>query len=140
MRAAVSGLAIAEAFAAEGATVLMNARDPEVLEQRAAELREQYGAAVECLPYDVSQADAVKAAFAGIFQRHRRLDVLVNNAGILREDYSDDFAGPDRGHSADQYRRSVASFAGSSAADGPGKQSGSIINMSSIMGRYGRKV
>ena len=133
------GLAIAHAFAAEGATVLMNARDPEVLQQRAAELRQQYDAAVECLPYDVSQADAVKAAFAGIFQRHRRLDVLVNNAGILREgllgmiprDLIEDtvqtnIVGPLL------HLQEAARLMGR-------KQSGSIINMSSIMGRYGSK-
>ena len=117
----------------------MNARDPEVLEQRAAELRQQYDAAVECLPYDVSQADAVKAAFAGIFQRHRRLDVLVNNAGILREgllgmiprDLIEDtvqtnIVGPLL------HLQEAARLMGR-------KQSGSIINMSSIMGRYGSK-
>ena len=98
-----------------------------------------YDVSVECLPYDVSQSDAVKAAFAGIFQRHRRLDVLVNNAGVLRDallgmiprDLIDDtvqtnIVGPLL------HLQEAARLMGR-------KQSGSIINMSSIMGRYGSK-
>jgi 3-oxoacyl-[acyl-carrier protein] reductase len=133
------GFAAAELFAAEGATVILNGRNAEFLEQRAAELRDRFGTPVECLAYDVSQSDGVKAAFASIFQRHRRLDVLVNNAGILRDallgmitrDLIDDtvqtnIIGPIL------HLQEAARLMGR-------KQSGSIINLASIIGRVGNK-
>ena len=133
------GWATAEVFAAEGATLLLNGRNEALLEQRAAELRERYGTSVECLVYDVSQSDAVRSAFAGIFQRHRRLDVLVNNAGILRdallgmiprelidETLNTNVVGPIL-HLQEAARLMSRN------------QSGSIINLASIIGRVGNK-
>jgi 3-oxoacyl-[acyl-carrier protein] reductase len=133
------GWATAQAFAAEGAHVILNGRQAELLEQRATELREQFSASVECLAYDVSSTDAVRTTFAGIFQRHRRLDVLVNNAGILRDallgmiprELIDDtlqtnVVGP------------ILHMQEASRLMGR-KQSGSIINVASIIGRVGNK-
>jgi 3-oxoacyl-[acyl-carrier protein] reductase len=78
------GWATAEVFAAHGATVVINGHtDTELLQRRADFLRKTYG--IECLPIaaDVAQPQEVEKCYKEIFQRFRRLDVLVNNAGIL---------------------------------------------------------
>jgi 3-oxoacyl-[acyl-carrier protein] reductase len=75
------GWASARALAERGATVIVNGRDS--VDERVAELREAFGGEHSGLPFDVADAGAVSAAVREIHGAHRRLDVLVNNAGIL---------------------------------------------------------
>ena len=75
------GLAMAEALAGAGATVVLNARDPAALDVAAARLRER-GLAAEPMAFDVSDGKAATAGVAAVAQRHGRLDILINNAGI----------------------------------------------------------
>jgi 3-oxoacyl-[acyl-carrier protein] reductase len=70
------GAAIARRFAQEGARVLVNDLRAEAAEKLAAAL------GGEAYPADVADPDAVRAMFAELARRHRRLDVLVNNAGV----------------------------------------------------------
>ena len=70
------GFAMAEALAAHGARVVVNARDPAAV----ADAAERIGA--EPMPFDVTDAAATLAAMAEIERRHGRLDILVNNAGM----------------------------------------------------------
>ncbi|MBX5441067.1 MAG: SDR family oxidoreductase [Solirubrobacteraceae bacterium] len=71
------GLAAARRLAEDGVTVVVNGTDAE----RAAAVAAELGG--DALPFDVADADAVQAAVRELFSRHKRLDVLVNNAGIL---------------------------------------------------------
>jgi NAD(P)-dependent dehydrogenase (short-subunit alcohol dehydrogenase family) len=75
------GRAIAGAFAAEGAEVLVVGRRPEPLQQTVAEIEAAGGVAraQSCDVRDDAQVDAVVKAAA---QRWGRIDVLANNAGI----------------------------------------------------------
>lgn len=74
------GRAIAEAFAAAGAKVIIAARDAGRL-QAATETIRADGYNVDSIPCDVTQPADVERLFDEIRQRHGRLDVLVNNAG-----------------------------------------------------------
>jgi 3-oxoacyl-[acyl-carrier protein] reductase len=78
------GRAIARALAAEGATVVLGARDPVRLAEAVAEIAGEGGRA-EAVSLDVADRAAVEAAVAGILTTHGRLDHLVNNAGITRD-------------------------------------------------------
>ena len=69
------GRGISQAFLASGAKVLVCGRE------QPPELPTVGGNAAEFIATDVRDAAAVDALFAGIAQRHGRLDVLVNNAG-----------------------------------------------------------
>jgi 3-oxoacyl-[acyl-carrier protein] reductase len=78
------GRAIARALAAEGATVVLGARDPIRLAEAVAEIAGEGGRA-EAVSLDVADRASVEAAVAGILRTHGRLDHLVNNAGITRD-------------------------------------------------------
>lgn len=70
------GFAMAEALAAHGAHVIVNARDAAAVAAAA----ERIGG--EPLAFDVKDGSATLAAMAEIEARHGRLDILVNNAGV----------------------------------------------------------
>ena len=67
-----------------GTTTILASRDPERGERAAAELWAQ-GLPVEAIALDVDSEPSVRAAADHITRTHGRLDVLVNNAGILPE-------------------------------------------------------
>ncbi len=73
------GLEIASQLAGHGLTVVVGARDAKSAEAAAADIGG--GAAAELL--DVTDAASVERATRSIDDRFGRLDVLVNNAGIL---------------------------------------------------------
>ena len=72
------GFAMARGLADAGARLILHGRDPERLARAAAELP---GAAT--LAFDVTDAAGVRAAFARIEADHGRLDILINNAGVI---------------------------------------------------------
>ena len=69
------GLAIAQALSREGVQVIITGRD----EKR---LKKVGSFASMAVPCDVRDANAVRSLFASIKRRFRRLDILINNAGI----------------------------------------------------------
>ena len=75
------GKAIASAFAAAGAKVVLAARTRETLEQVAADLRES-GAEAVAVPTDVTDVDAVQRLIKQTLDAYQHVDILVNNAGI----------------------------------------------------------
>ena len=74
------GRAIAQAFAAEGATVIVSDLIAESAQETLASLTGKETCTTGTC--DVSDGEAVKRLFADIEQQHGRLDILVNNAGI----------------------------------------------------------
>ncbi len=72
------GLAIAQAFAAEGATVWLSDIDAAGGQAATAAL----GSPARFTPLDVREEAGWERVMASIAQAHGRLDVLVNNAGI----------------------------------------------------------
>ena len=77
------GRAIASRLAGQGATVVAAARG-EHASECAAEITARGGKA-EAITLDVTDAAAVEAAPAGVISRYGRLDILVSNAGITRD-------------------------------------------------------
>jgi 3-oxoacyl-[acyl-carrier protein] reductase len=73
------GKAVSAAFAAAGAAVWMVDHDPEPLEQAAQEVG---GWAA---PADVTDSDSVDRVVADAISETGRVDVLFNNAGLLRD-------------------------------------------------------
>lgn len=73
------GKGIAEAFANEGAQLVLTARRAELLAQLASTLPTE----VLTLPADVTDEAQVQNVFHQAVQRFGRLDILVNNAGVF---------------------------------------------------------
>jgi 3-oxoacyl-[acyl-carrier protein] reductase len=78
------GRAVARGLAAEGATVVLAARDAAKLEEAVAEIRAAGGRA-EPQSLDVADRASVERAFDALLKAHGRLDHLVNNAGVTRD-------------------------------------------------------
>jgi gluconate 5-dehydrogenase len=76
------GLAMAEALAKAGATVMLNGRNASTLRIEADRLREG-GLKAEALAFDVTDREAADLAIKSIIADHQRLDVLIANAGII---------------------------------------------------------
>jgi NAD(P)-dependent dehydrogenase (short-subunit alcohol dehydrogenase family) len=75
------GRAAANAFAVDGATVVLLDLDAEAGAAAAQELRDAGGTA-EFIALDVSDGAAVARVMSEVAERHGRLDVLLANAGI----------------------------------------------------------
>jgi NAD(P)-dependent dehydrogenase (short-subunit alcohol dehydrogenase family) len=72
------GLTIAETCAAEGARVVLVARNGKPLRDAAEKI-----SGADALAGDVTDENDVTRLFKEIRRRHKRLDVLVNNAGVF---------------------------------------------------------
>jgi gluconate 5-dehydrogenase len=75
------GRAIAEGFAAAGASIVLNGSDPGRLASAAAEMRASGRPVHEAL-FDVTDERAIAATFERLDQEGVAIDILVNNAGI----------------------------------------------------------
>lgn len=73
------GRATAKLLAEEGASVVMIARRPDVLEEARALVARSGDA--EAIALDVCDGNAFSAALEEVARRHGRIDILVNNAG-----------------------------------------------------------
>jgi len=76
------GQGIAQGFAAEGAALILTARDAKRL-TRTAESLAREGAEVLAIPADVTDETQVRQLFRQALDRFGRLDILVNNAGVF---------------------------------------------------------
>jgi len=79
------GRAICEAFAADGVHVYFNYLSSSAAAQKTKAAIKQKGGTATAVQADVANSDAVQAFFANIRKTAGRLDVLVNNAGIVRD-------------------------------------------------------
>jgi len=79
------GRSIAELFSAEGATVVVNDVGSDAGARETLAALEAAGGKGSVEMFDVSDAAQVDAGVKNILQAHGRIDVLVNNAGITRD-------------------------------------------------------
>lgn len=77
------GKAITEKFAQNGCGIIANSRTEGSLDKTAEDIRKRYGIQFSPLYFDVSDPDDVKEAFKKIIKITKKLDIVVNNAGVL---------------------------------------------------------
>src|SRR5262245_46141315 len=87
------GRAVAQALSAEGARVMICARDTEALKRAAGEIEAAGHGTVLTVAADLSELASVKRVAAEAMARFGRLDILVNNAGAIKG--GDFFSTPD---------------------------------------------
>ena len=78
------GAATAKLFAAEGATVVITARREAALQDVAREIEEK-GGKVLAVATDISKPEDPEKLMQLVMDKFGKIDVLVNNAGILEE-------------------------------------------------------
>lgn len=78
------GRACAASLAAAGARVALAARNIEALEELAAALRAE-GREAFAIALDLSSADSIKEAAARVAKDFGRIDILINNAAITKD-------------------------------------------------------
>jgi short-subunit dehydrogenase len=76
------GAEFARQLAAQGANVVLVARDRARLEESAAGLERRYGIAAEVLPADLTDDAGVAAVVGRLSDPRRPVGILVNNAGV----------------------------------------------------------
>jgi NAD(P)-dependent dehydrogenase (short-subunit alcohol dehydrogenase family) len=78
------GFQTALALAGAGAHVVLAARDPVKTATAETRIRERYpSASLELVPLDLGDLSVVKAAADRVLAAHERVDLLVNNAGVM---------------------------------------------------------
>jgi len=85
------GEACARKFAASGDRLILTGRRKERLTTLKEELEERHGIQVLALVFDVQEREAVFSAIAALPEAWRRINILINNAGLaLGRDFFDD--------------------------------------------------
>lgn len=75
------GRAVAEELAAEGASLVLCARDAPILDKAAAAIAERSNTRVLAVPADVTNTGDIKRLVDAAIERFGRIDILVTNAG-----------------------------------------------------------
>ena len=130
------GRSIARVFASEGATVFLNGRDVLVIQSLCDELNAS-GFDAHTAQFDVSSADTVKDGFRQIFATTKTLDVLVNNAGVLDDALIGMVTASQLENTFSSNTFSVIYCSQYAIRMMQRNKSGSIINISSLMGVVG---
>src|SRR4051795_11201501 len=131
------GEATALMYAERGAAVALTARRADRIEALAARIEDDGGRAV-ALPADVGDERQARAFVEHAYEHLGRLDVLVNNAGVM-------LLGPIEGADTEHWRRMVDAnvfgvlYCTHAALPVMREQgSGHIVNVSSVAGRFAR--
>jgi gluconate 5-dehydrogenase len=124
-------------LAEAGALVVCAGRTVKELEATAKAIRRKKGKA-EVVPIDVTDEDSARGQVRAILRKHRRIDVLVNNAGVIHRDNVVDTATAD-------YRKVIETdligqfvLAREVGRHMLAREYGRIVNIASIMGIVGR--
>lgn len=76
------GEATAQILAANGYSLILNARRKDRIEKLAEHLKSEFGINCHCLVFDVRNHADVKNAIEGLPTEWQNIDILVNNAGL----------------------------------------------------------
>jgi 3-hydroxy acid dehydrogenase / malonic semialdehyde reductase len=130
------GKATAYKFAAHGYDVIINGRRADRLQQVADDIEAKYNVAVMQLPFDVREEAAVFSSIRGLPSDWKKIDVLVNNAGLAAgRDYFDEASLEDWNIMIDTNVKGFLYVARAVAELMISNGHGHIINMGSIAGK-----
>jgi NADP-dependent 3-hydroxy acid dehydrogenase YdfG/Tfp pilus assembly protein PilF len=130
------GKATAEVFASHGYRLILTARRAGMLNEVCNALKEQYGAQVYPLVFDVRNPEAVRNALESLPQEWQEIDILVNNAGKAKG--FEPFQEGRMEHWEEMIDTNIKGLLYVSRAIAPGmvaRQKGQIINIGSIAGK-----
>ena len=131
------GRAIVELFAHDGMDVVFFYRDNAQAAQQVVDAVRAAGGRCEAMQADVSDAAAVNDAVERIVDSRGRIDVLVNNAGIVRDNLLGMLEDDDIRAVLDTNVGGVFNLTRAVARHMISKRSGRIINLSSVAAEKG---
>lgn len=131
------GQAIARRIAEEGAIVYANGRRTGVIEEWTASLPQEVKDRILSAYFDLTDRDAMRKAIQRIRSEKGRIDVLVNNAGIAQSDRIGMIASEQVAAMFDVNVFAILDLMQLVIRLMQRQQSGSIINIASIVGIYG---
>ena len=130
------GLAVARSLADDGASVVVSGRDPGRLEVAAKEL-EGLGASALAVAADAAKREDADRLVDAAKERFGRIDVLVNNAGITRDQLLVRMKDDDWDQVLDTNLRGVFLLTRAAGKVMMRQKGGRIINVSSTAGAMG---
>ena len=130
------GLAVARSLADDGASVVVSGRDPGRLESAAKEL-EGLGASALAVAANAAKREDADRFIEAAKERFGRIDVLVNNAGITRDQLLVRMKDDDWDQVLDTNLRGVFLMTRAAGKVMMRQKSGRIINISSAAGAMG---
>ena len=132
------GLAIAKAYAAEGATLCLVATDTSRLD----EVKDSLGLPTDqvmTVGVNVTDREACFRAVDAVIARFGRVDVLVNNAGVYRSKSFLEYSAQDFQDMLDVNLFGVLHFMQACLPGMQERKHGRIINMASTAGKWGSR-
>jgi len=132
------GRSIAQAYAKEGASLCLVARNPALLEETVAEL-DLPAERVMTVALDVTQREACFAAVDQVHARFGRVDILVNNAGVYRAKSFLDYTAQDFQDLLDVNLFGVIHFTQACLPQMQRRKHGRIVNIASTAGKWGSR-
>jgi 3-oxoacyl-[acyl-carrier protein] reductase len=130
------GLAVARSLADDGASVVVSGRDPGRLESAAKEL-EGLGASALAVAADAAKREDADRLVEAAKERFGRIDVLVNNAGITRDQLLVRMKDDDWDQVLDTNLRGVFLMTRAAGKVMMRQKGGRIVNVSSAAGAMG---
>jgi 3-oxoacyl-[acyl-carrier protein] reductase len=131
------GRAVAVALSGPGVEVVVNYRSGRDAAEETAGAVASRGGAPQLMPFDVADAEAVKEAFKEIIKIHGRVDVLVNNAGVARDNLLALMKASEWDEVLDTNLRSVFLCSQAVVKAMMKQRYGRIVNITSIVGVMG---
>ncbi|QWD48038.1 SDR family oxidoreductase [Polynucleobacter paneuropaeus] len=78
------GAQMVQSFAEAGANIIACTRSPsDPMQKRMEDLSNVYGVRIQVLCFDLLDEEAIKHAMRGLYNNKTRVDILINNAGIM---------------------------------------------------------
>lgn len=130
------GRAIAEKLASEGADIALCDLEKEWLDETA-EAVKALGRRVECYAVDVSSADGCSATIEAVLGDFERIDIMVNNAGIIRDKLMRRMTEEDWDAVISVNLKGTFLFTRAVTGAMIKQKSGAIVNIASIIGLIG---
>ena len=135
------GVQMAKALANQGCSIVAVARRQNLIDEVAAQIKEEYGVETLAVRCDITDTDMVNAMVDTVMEKFGRIDVLINNAGTgavaPAEDITDDqFANE---MNIDLFGSFKVAREVAKKAMIPAKY-GRIINIASMYGLVGNKI
>ena len=130
------GKAIAFLFAKNNAELFLTGRNKKKLEKLKSQILRLYKVKISIYVFDISNYDEIRNAFKNIYSKTKNIDVLINNAGILKDNFIGMISNRDINNLINTNLIGPINFT-QLVSKIISKKNSSIINISSITGKSG---